>query len=440
MAAEATSAGLFLVRLRNGILIALLVAAPWAFATIHELTQIAIKVICTLLAATLLLKPRPNFSIRDVLLAGLTIAILLFGLVSIFNRSIPFLPATIDPSASAFTLWGCAGIAAIFWAARDWQTEDPSARRKLIGIMLINGALIAAVAMLQRISAPNKVLWIYRPDVITYFYVFGPFEYRATASQFFNLLWPIALGLYIESRLDPLETRRFPLPLVVLLMAAPIVTSSRGGMVMFFFAGAIFLAGLFLSKKISPTIRLRLLLITLGVTILFACFGVAPLERRLNENHSLADFLSLQGRLKQNQNSWRIVADHPLWGVGPGAYETAFRLYQFPNAFKPDRNDPREQKAWDFFYAKAHNDWLQTLAEWGAPATLAIILAILVAWVELLARGKTEPILRFGMAVSILSLLLHGAFDYPLQNLAILIYLATLLGLGKSAAPASPLP
>jgi O-antigen ligase len=324
-------------------------------------------------------------------------------------------------------LWGCAGLAAIFWAAREMVEEDPAAPRKLLWIVLMNGALIAAVAIVQRVTSPGKVLWIYRPEVTTFYYVFGPFEYRATASQFFNLLWPIALGLYVEGR-------RFPLSVVALLMAAPIITSSRGGLVMFAFAGALFLAGLLLAGKISPAIRLRLLLVGLGVTILFVTLGLGPLQRRVSESPSVEEFLSLGGRLKQNQNSWRIIADHPLWGVGPGTYETAFRLYGFPNAFRPGRDDPREQKAWDFFYAKAHNDWLQTLAEWGAPGMALIVLFVLIAWVELLKRGAGEPVLRFGMAVSILTVLLHGAFDYPLQNFAILIYLATLLGLGKTVA------
>jgi len=434
VAAEEKSTIGFAARLRNGLIVALLLVSPWVFASIHQPTQIALKILGTLLAGTLIFRKPSRASSRDLVLAALTVAILLYGLVSIFNLSLPFLPSSIDPPQSAFTLWGCACLAATFWSVRDWVAEDVTARRTLLWIILLNAALIALAAMAQRLLAPDKVLWLYRPAVTSDYYVFGPFEYRATASQFFNLLWPVAFGLYIQDKTSNAARRRFPFLLLVLLMASPLLTSSRGGLVIFAFAGLILLAGLLISGKLSRAIRVRLILLCVGVAILFLAFGLRPFQRRLRENPTLAGFLSLEGRLGQNKNSWRMVADHPLWGVGPGAYETAFRLYKFKNAFQPDRNDPREQPAWDFFYAKAHNDWLQTLVEWGAPGTLLLILAILLAWVELLTPHTSEPILCFGIATAVLAVLLHGAFDYPLQNTAILIYLATLLGLGKFTA------
>ena len=186
----------------------------------------------------------------------------------------------------------------------------------------------------------------------------------------------------------------------------------------------------------SPRSRLAALTAIAIVLLLISSLGVGPLEKRWRESGNVADFLNLGGRLKQNENSWRIIADHPLWGVGPGAYESAFRTYGFKNAFKPARDDPKEAASWKFFYAKAHNDWLQAIAEWGFPAIALIIFAILLAGLAPLSNPKPIAPSTVALWTSLLTLLSHATFDYPLQNHAILI-LATLL-LAICSAPREP--
>lgn len=336
---------------------------------------------------------------------------------------------SVDPPTSAFALWGYAGLAALFWAIRDWVKEDPKISRKLLWWILLNAAVIGVVALFSRVTNSREVLWLYQPEVTSRYYIFGPFEYRATASQFFNMLWPAAAGLYLHDRAARISPA-FPVSALILLAACPIITSSRGGMLMFALGCIILGAALILSRRISiqPT---RLIFIALAIFAIFAAFGIQPVQKRWRESRSIQKFLDLSGRLHQNENSWRIIADHPWQGVGPGAYEPAFRLYGFKNAFKPDRDDPRERKTWEFFYAKAHNDWLQILAEWGVPGALLIVVTLLIAGLSPYFGRTNEPLLHIGIGSGLLITVLHAAFDYPLQNFAILTHFVALLALNS---------
>lgn len=406
-------------QLRNALIVGLLIFTPWAFASLHTVTQIIANSAATLLGLLYALskfsKPTSPPNWRDILLTGLTIVLLLYGLFSACFISI-------DPHQSAFTMWTYAGLAGLFWSTRDWLDEDPAARQKLLSIILSNAALIGLIAILQRLGGTEKVLWIYKPAVTSRFYTFGPFEYRATAAQFFNLLWPVALGFYLQAR------RSWLLWIVGILGACPLITSSRGGLLLMLAAAVTMLIILKLRGAFSQISTGRLLLLATAILILFGLFGSTPLQKRWRESRSLAKFLDLGKRRDQNQNSWRIIADHPWLGIGPGAYEPTFRAYNFPNAFQnPNDHDPAHQVTYDFFYAKAHNDWLQTLAEWGAPAALLLLTGLIFCF-----ANPARDFINLGIFIGALTLLAHATFDYPLQNLAILTHFSVLLAINAS--------
>lgn len=421
------------LRLRNGIVLALLIFTPWAFACLYPPAQKTARALGLLLGVIGIFlnfaRPTPPRRGRELFIEAATAVLFLYAFLATCKW-------TADYRASALAVLGYIGLDSLFWAVRQWTREDPTARRKILWTILLNAGAIAVVALANRLSGSKKVLWLYIPEVTSTFYVFGPFEYRGTASQYFNLLWPVAAGLYFQDRAAKTPPRvLFPVSLLVLLLACPLITSSRGGLLMTMI-GLIVMATTFLLRGgEAGQLTRRLIFIGLGAGVLFGFFGVKPLQKRWRESHDIRKFLNLEGRLAQNENSWRIIADHPLWGVGPGAYESAYRQYGFRNVFKPDRDEPQEQATWDFFYAKAHNDWLQTLAEWGAPMSVAILVTLLAI---LLAPAPPEDfLLTVGIRTGILTLLLHGTFDYPLQNYAILTLLAVLLALAFPSVKAN---
>ncbi|MFB3904051.1 MAG: O-antigen ligase family protein [Acidobacteriota bacterium] len=126
---------------------------------------------------------------------------------------------------------------------------------------------------------------------------------------------------------------------------------------------------------------------------------------------TLADrFLRLEasggGRAAVYEATVRMIADHPLAGVGPGMYLWRFRPYQTEELH--------------YWYDYAHNDYLQTAAEWGIP--LALLFWAFVLWrmfasarLFLQSRDSWSAGLALGCAGAIFGILLHSAVDFNLQ-------------------------
>lgn len=88
-----------------------------------------------------------------------------------------------------------------------------------------------------------------------------------------------------------------------------------------------------------------------------------------------------------------MIAAHPWYGVGLGAWPTAYPRYAILDDGK--------------FANQAHSDWLQWTAEGGIP--LGIILATLFGWSVL-------PAIRSGWGIGVLSFFLHAAVDFPFSR------------------------
>ena len=205
----------------------------------------------------------------DIGLAWVSGLLLLYILVSAWNARVVvdpetwrlsyldclyWLPHSLDQESSwrAFALY--LGLAGFFWAVRDWILHPPAGAtaeaeadyprlsrriRILLWVLCVNGALVAIQGIAQRVSGSRELLWLLEPrinkDPSTFF---GPYAYRANAAQYFNLVWPVALGLWWtyrqadRSRPAGASHRQHSHLLIscVLLMAiCPIVSTSRGG-------------------------------------------------------------------------------------------------------------------------------------------------------------------------------------------------------------------
>ena len=114
----------------------------------------------------------------------------------------------------------------------------------------------------------------------------------------------------------------------------------------------------------------------------------------------------------------RMAADHPLIGAGPGAWVTRSALYS---------PDPLVNT---FYLCRlfAHHDFLQWAAEWGGLAALAA----LVLFAGGLFRAAGRDAAPLGIVLALLGIALHSTVDSPLQNPALQLWTALLLGLAGS--------
>ncbi len=133
------------------------------------------------------------------------------------------------------------------------------------------------------------------------------------------------------------------------------------------------------------------------------------------------------GRLDQDLERFTIysdtlemIGDEPVTGVGPGMYRWRFRPYQTVDVAR--------------LYDHAHNDYLESAAEWGVP--LALLVWGFVLWrfsrtvtVFLTSRDSERRGLALGCSAAIFSILTHSLVDFTLQIPALLMLFCTILGL-----------
>jgi O-antigen ligase len=115
----------------------------------------------------------------------------------------------------------------------------------------------------------------------------------------------------------------------------------------------------------------------------------------------------------------QAIRDHPLTGIGLGAYHDAYYLYA--DQFAP------------YIVDRAHNDYLELAAGLGLPAAIAWVLAL--AFIMLTcARGALRRHRRRLYAVTAVAACalvgFHSMFDFSLQIPAVSVIFAVLLGVG----------
>ncbi|MCL4180527.1 MAG: hypothetical protein KJ072_22630 [Verrucomicrobia bacterium] len=259
------------------------------------------------------------------------------------NRGwIDWLPHSHDRPATWFAFWQYLGLAGVFWALRDWLAiasvqerrrlkADARARpdsggirvgsgdawvphrlphrlRRLLWVISLNGAAVALIGMVSTFDNPSKVLWL-MPHEVREGGFFGPFYYRNVGAAFVNLSWPPCLGLWLTyclraaliGRAGELVGRSpsaiLPICLITMI-AAPFVSSSRGGSIVALVLLIGCLPVLILSIRAS-----RVALIMAGLTVMVGgCLGVwlawEPLNRRFSQEF-IAYPTGIVGRLDE---------------------------------------------------------------------------------------------------------------------------------------------
>ena len=396
-------------------------------------------------------------------LATLTAVILAYCLVAAINarstfvsremafvphESIAWLPHSYDSRATWQAFWMYLGLALTFWAARDWflgktakerraargeerEAEDrstfPTRLQRLLWVLCLNGALLALEGILQRLSGTEKLLWLLQPVFNqTGDLQFGPYAYRSNAAQYFNLLWPVCLGQWWTLRRPNRRAGRAAgrmgsgprvvlLPCAVLMAAAPIISSSRGGAIVaaMEMLGALSLL-LFAQRKGHGLVRLGVILVFGAVLLLAGRLGWEKLGPRLKT--ILSDDMS--GRVEIYRNAEQMALDFPVFGTGPGTFPQVYHLYR-ANA----------QATWA---AYAHNDWLETLVTFGWVGFVPIILALGIVVLRWFGEGGINAQWLFVSLIwlALAGCLVHARFDFPLQiysTLALSLHLCAIL-------------
>ncbi|MDO6681318.1 O-antigen ligase family protein [Oceanobacter sp. 5_MG-2023] len=193
--------------------------------------------------------------------------------------------------------------------------------------------------------------------------------------------------------------------LLAIMVIALVMTRSRMGNTAFFasmmIAGALALV-LMRHKSKSTTILLASLLV-IDIAIVGTFFGVDKVAERL-QNSSV----DTESRDEVTRDSFLMWQQQPFRGIGAGSFQTTFPKYKSPDVV--DSN----------VYNHTHNDYVQFLAEFGAPAFAVMLGVVLVSlWRAIRAMSvRRNELLKgagFGATMGIIAIGIHSAVDFNLQ-------------------------
>ncbi len=399
-----------------------------------------------------------HLTARDLtsILVALTIALLAYCLLGALNAAATYhreaagftyykyqkwLPHSFDSHRTWLEFWNYLALACAFWSITDWlpgKTDGeervahqraaaaqfapapllPARLRRLLWVLSINGALLGLEGIAQRLEGSGRLLFLIKPvinpEAVSQF---GPYHYRANASAYFNLFWPVCLGFWWTlHRSAGLRRKQHHLLLLCasIMAACPIISSSRGGALVAL--GIVALAAFFLiathfllvahrqedeqARKLA--LALLLLFFSTSLALGFA-LGWTALKPRLAQIQE-----GFANREEMYAAARPMAADYPVFGTGPGTFDPVFQLYRISTE--------------TYWPAQLHNDWLETRITFGWLGCSLIALALLTVLLRWLTPGGLHGGRRFMILLwlALAGCLVHARFDFPFQIWSIL--------------------
>jgi len=291
---------------------------------------------------------------------------------------------------------------------------------------------------MQNFISPNVIYWVREPKQAQ---PFGPYINRHHFAGYMELALAMPLGLLFSGAID---RDRVPLYAFAALMCAValVMTNSRGGIISMV-AEIVFLvviaAGVGRKGEGVQDLRSRVgaaakrvafafaLLATLFVFVLYS--GGEESLTRLVGTVNADD--PTTGRTHFWKGAVEIIRDHPVVGVGLGAFSAAYPRYDTGSGF--------------YRLEQAHNDYLQILTDGGVVGALLALAFVAVLFRQGFRRLQSQDKFRRGVALGALTgcagVLVHSLFDFTLHTTAnallflLLAALATMNGRVEEIAP-----
>jgi O-antigen ligase len=316
------------------------------------------------------------------------------------------------PRLALWIISGC-------WA---WEAAYDNPKKTLLFLrtMAAIGVLEALLGLFQYFVAPG---WILGYQNTSGNMVSGTLINKNHFAGLLEMLIPCCIGLgFIAVRKFGSVSRGYVHVLTGALMALALAFSlSRMGMFSFLVT-VLFISMLLFTRKSHRTLGVGLGLGLLGLVLAgMLWIGVDAIVDRYAELVGPEATVN-NARLTIDKNTIEMIQHSPR-GVGIGKYEDAFRRFQTTHP--------------ELLFDHAHNDYLETTAEWGLPIAACFwigILAIFVSLVRLLMMTKsveTEGIL-LACTGAMFTILIHSLADFNLQIPSNAIIFFSFVGVGMA--------
>jgi len=354
-----------------------------------------------------------------------------FSLFVPLRNFVPFLTGSVDYANSAAWMLRAALLLGTILFVCDLSQSSRWLLRLWYVISLIGGS-IAFLGLLQKATGAQMIFWQPPPPpeygVTTFF---ATYFYHGNAGAFLNLVWPLIAGLVIRaftSRSQP-GLRAVWTIVFIITIGGVVANTSRMAqvvaLVLLIIIGLRFGPGLLrrlpgAQKSIAIAGALALIL------ALIALAQATHLEQPLNRWQSVSEQIPADARWQASRVALGALPGAGFFGFGPGTFRVVFPGYNIGSGHAVPGS-------WRFL----HEDYLQTLLEWGwlGSSLWALLffggIAVGILSYKRYATRDWIPRRRVMQPLATLALAgvaMHALVDFPFQIESIQLYVATYLG------------
>lgn len=343
-----------------------------------------------------------------------------------------FAPGSIDLMQSVPLMIRITGLLGIVCFVAELSTREVWRRRIWLTVGVTGGMLIL-YGLIQRMLGAPMIFWELGRTGENFF---ATYYYHGNAAAFINLVLPLIAGLTLLAFRGKASNsaRAFWIPVSLISIAGAVAAASKAGMLITLGMMAVFAIwrGKFLkeawSRVDSVGVRVMTVIGLGGVLVVLGWFGWTRMIQRWSPEVWMTG--SAGTRLLTYQTCLAMLADSGWWGFGPGNFSIAFPHYTAALGSKIEG-----------FWRFAHQDYLQTLIEWGlvGGAVWSILfLGGLVAGVRCYRKqakllSTADRTLLFTTLLALFGVAMHAFVDFPLQIASLQFYTAVYLGLAWGA-------
>jgi len=379
-----------------------------------------------------------------LVIQGLTVGVLLLWLARLWINPKPrLLWPPICWAVIAFTLYAIARyltadiefvarqemIRVLLYAFLFFAILNNLHRQETVQIIVLTliflAMAIAAYAVFQFFTGSNKV-WNFTT----------PYPHRGTGTfispnncaGFLEMILPLGLAWVLVSRAKP-TLKVFIGYAALVTVAGVIVTISRGAWISVGLTLIVFFSVLLFNRTYRlPALVVLAILVGGGFYFIPRSQFIKARFREMTRNGQL----NTNARLVMWRPAIQMWRTNPWWGVGPAHYDYRYRAWRpVMMQSQPDR---------------AHNDYVNTLADWGivgfalvAAAWVALGAGVIKTWkfvggssADLGGRNSNKFALVLGASGGLLTILFHSAGDFNMHIPANAIVVVTLMALLSS--------
>jgi tetratricopeptide (TPR) repeat protein/O-antigen ligase len=301
---------------------------------------------------------------------------------------------SLAPPATAVELVKFLAYALAFLVVVNYFNDRHRARRLMKAVAWC-GFTVALVGFFSKLFVAKAIFGVHPVAQGTFF--FSTFVNPNHLAGFLGLCSPVALGLALSAR-DRQDRALYGF-MGVIAGVGVFMSLSRGGIVAFC-AGCVFLF-IFAATRRSRKLR-RVALVQAMAAVVLVLAGYLAYDTVIKELKTLGDVKAVAEEVKIR--SWAgtlpMMADHPVVGIGRGAYATVYPRYKTVEANRT--------------FHHPENGVLQNMVEWGPLVGILFVGLFLLAFLLALARARQSYSMG-GCLAGIFIVSLHNLVDFSLE-------------------------